>query len=174
MAKRKAKRGRPPGSGKKKVEKANIDNDAQTAIKQALKVKKRSTNHLATFQFEANNNANPGGRRPDPFSKKAVKAFTEADFKDILDVLIDQDYEAIKDIADAKGGHSLLKMMTARVALKVMATGSAKDFEIFLSRLIGKPKQLVHLTGDPQAPLPVAMNASVVITIPANGKEANQ
>jgi hypothetical protein len=172
MAKRKGKVGRPRKEKKPKPI-VNIDNDARTAIRNTLKPKRRIADTPRAHLFPPGVSGNPDGKKPDPFSKKRLKAFTEQDFKEILDILIDQDIAMLKTIAEAKEGMSLIKIMTARVALKVLATGSAKDFELFLTRLIGKPRQMVTISGDPQAPLHTNVRASVVITIPANGKEAN-
>lgn len=177
------KSGRKPGRPRKIVKpKSNIDNDARTAIKQAVKPLKRPSEHLVKHHFPPGKSGNPEGRKPDPFSKKVLRAYTEQDFKDLLDILVEQDYDTLKDVAKIrkdgdkdgeKNEHSIIKVMAARVAMKIMATGSAKDFETFLNRLIGKPKTIVQISGDVNNPIGVPLNASVVITIPSNGKEAN-
>jgi hypothetical protein len=176
-AKKKPKRSIKPK--KQKVLQKDFKDDARSAIQQTLKPKGPRLNHLKDFQFSKGESPNPGGRPKDPFSKKAIKAFTDADFKDILDVLIEQDLQALKDIAKGGEGYSIIKVMTARVALKVISTGSAKDFEIFLTRLIGKPRSIIQLEGpsNPQTPTTsvggAPIHASVQIVIPSNGKEAD-
>lgn len=173
---------KPRGVGrprKPKVTKADLSNDARAAVKETLNPKGPRLNHLREFQFKKDEPKAGPGRKPDPFSKKALKAFTDADFKDILDVLIEQDLQILKDIAKGGEGFSIIKVMTARVALKVISTGNAKDFEIFLTRLIGKPRSIIQLEGPPNPQTPttsaggVPIHASVQIVIPSNGKEAD-
>ena len=58
---------------------------------------------------------------------------------------------------------SILHVMIASMAIKAIKKGDEKTFNAIMDRVVGKPKEMVEMTG--------SMNIPVVI-LPSNGREA--
>jgi len=124
---------------------------------------------------------NPGGvpKTPEAIENKELrkrfKTLTNKDFKELTNLLIDGDVDELKVIANERlngvkssGKYSALQVMTATVALNIMSKGSAHDWDIFLSRLIGRVKETVKI----EDPNHSQLRGVVHVVIPSNGREA--
>lgn len=167
----KRKRGRPRKNPEpeKAAEEPEIDFDLPPPKKNPVPINFQK--HL----FQKGQSGNPEGGRLHNKEKKLFQAATEKDFKDLMQVLINGDIDELKKISDeanretigTERKYSVMQIMTARVALKIIASGNADAWEKFLTRTYGKPKENIAI--DP-ATLS-ALKGRVTIQMPSNGRE---
>lgn len=162
----KKKRGRPP---KKKTEEFA---EKPAKEEKPKKPQKEIPLNLRPHLFQKGQSGNPQGARLHSEEKKRFRAATDKEFAELVQLLINGDMDAIEAISDEvknrTGNYSVMQIMTARVALKIIATGNAEAWEKFLTRTYGKPKENIglDLTGLS------GIKGRVTVNMPANGREA--
>ncbi len=108
---------------------------------------------------------NPAGRQADPPLMKELRKLSAIELEEMISVLIKGDVTELNAIITNKGS-SVLKVMVASCCIKILKDGNTEALERILNRIIGKPKEYIHHTGDmPIAPI-------VNILLPSNGREA--
>lgn len=136
---------------------------------------KRGDRSVSPHYFAKGQSGNPEGARAHHQERKLFRAATDKEFAELMQLLINGDMDAIKEISEeANREHtgekrfSVMQIMTARVALKIIATGNAEAWEKFLTRTYGKPKENIglDLTGLS------GIKGRVTVNMPANGREA--
>jgi hypothetical protein len=122
--------------------------------------------------FQPGKSGNPEGARKHSQEKKLFRAATDKEFRQLMDLLINGDIDALKRISreanEPTGEFSVLQVMTARVALKIIATGNAEAWEKFLTRTYGKPKENISLDLTTLSEL----KSRVIVQMPSNGRES--
>ncbi len=130
--------------------------------KQANKVKPVPPKH---GQWKKGQSGNPeGGRKHDPVIKQ-FKALTKAELAEVGNLVVKSKLDDLKAVKDDPNA-SVLKVMLASIAVKVISKGDMHALDLLLNRLIGKVRDDVIVTGIP------ANQPQVVVTLPANGREA--
>lgn len=107
-----------------------------------------------------------GGKLHDPV-KRAIKRLTTKELKDLAGLLLDGDTKGLRDVAKDKRS-SVIKVMLASVAQKIIDKGDMQALNILLDRLIGKVPQPMRLGGHDGGPVE---SVNVVIGLPSNGRE---
>lgn len=126
----------------------------------------RTGKQLTPHQFKKGKSGNPlGGKLHDP-EIKILKRLSKEELKEVGNLVLQNDMKALQAIGKPDSGASVLKMMVAAVAVRVVQKGDMQALDILLNRLIGKVKDEVEHTGPNGAP------AMVMLTMPANGSEA--
>lgn len=104
-----------------------------------------------------------GGRAHDP-ALKAVKKMTKEELGKIGQLVLDGDYETLVELAGDREA-SVLTQMFASVCLRIINKGDASALDMLLNRIVGKVKDELDVGG-------TGLAARVVVTLPANGREA--
>ncbi len=170
----KRKRGRPKGKTIPKSEKL-LKSDEDIELENPPEKKKNPIpKNFLGHTFKKGESGNPdGGKKHNP-AKKLFRAATDAEFRKLMDLLINGDIEALKKISNEAnsptGEFSVLQVMTARVALKIIATGNAEAWEKFLTRTYGKPKENISLDLGVLGEL----KSRVSVIMPSNGREVKK
>ncbi len=114
-------------------------------------------------QFKPGQSGNPlGGRAHDP-ELRAVKNLTKRELADIGNLIIKNDYDALKKLSKENSA-TVLQRMLASIAVRIIDKGDMGALDILMNRLVGKVKDEIALTNLPQ----------VNVTMPANGREAKK
>lgn len=115
-------------------------------------------------RWKKGQSGNPAGKPPDPPELKALKNLTKKELVDVANIIIKGNTDellGLKDDPDA----SVLQVMIASIAVRVIKKGDMAALDILLNRLIGKVKDEVEHSGSMNLP-------QVVVKLPSNGKEA--
>lgn len=102
-----------------------------------------------------------GGQAHDPHLK-LIKMLTQKELAEIGNLVIKNNLDALKAIAKDKNA-TVIKVMLAAVAVKVIEKGDMHALDILLNRLVGKVKEQVEHLGN--------VAPQVVVTLPSNGRE---
>jgi hypothetical protein len=97
--------------------------------------------------------------------QKKIRNLTNTELKEIASILVKGDVKALEEILKSTKGHTVLKVMLARISKKIMADGDMKDLDLLLNRLVGKVKEQIQTEG-----APVQAASTVIVNIPANGR----
>lgn len=128
------------------------------------------TKHLKKHQFKKGVVANPLGAgaksKKDPIGT-AVKLLTKQELVQVANIILRKDLAAIKEYSKTPGV-SVLQLMVASVAAKIIREGNMDALDKLLNRLIGKVKDEVEHSGSITNP------AQVIVTMPGNGREAKE
>jgi hypothetical protein len=156
------------------------EKESEREIEEELSPKKNPIPaNFANHLFKKGESGNPDGARKHHVERRLFKAATDKDFAELMQLLINGDVDALREIseeanAENKGANrekrfSVMQIMTARVALKIIATGNADAWEKFLTRTYGKPKENIAI--DPKTLS--ALQGRVTIQMPSNGREVS-
>ncbi len=121
-------------------------------------------------KFVKGQSGNPlGGKLHDPV-KRAIKRLTTREIKDLSGMILNGNVEELQAVAKDKKA-SVIKVMLAACAVKIIQKGDAQSLNVILDRLIGKVPNPVRLSGGDGGPVEVAESVRVVIKLPSNGRE---
>lgn len=120
-------------------------------------------------RWKPGQSGNPAGRAPEPPELKALKNLTKKELVDIGNMVIKGDVVKLQKICDDQE-ESVLRVMIARVCMKVIAKGTMAELDILLNRLIGKVKDEVEHSGSGL----LGAAPQVIVTLPSNGREAKK
>jgi hypothetical protein len=104
-----------------------------------------------------------GGKMHDP-ALKAIKNLTKAELVTIGNLIIKRDIKALKEVIDSKDA-TVLQVMLASVAEKIIRQGDMHALDILLNRLVGKVKDEIMHQGEINTP-------QIIVTLPDNGRSA--
>ncbi len=94
---------------------------------------------------------NPLGARAHNPALRALKALTEPEFIEIGSLVLKGSGPELRKIS-RDITETVLRRGLAKMALNFLKTGDPKTLDAFLNRLIGKPKESIHVTGVGDAP----------------------
>ena len=114
-------------------------------------------------RWQKGQSGNPKGYQGDPPELKAIKKLTKAELVDIGTLVVKGDVASLKAIAKNEKA-SVLRVMIAAVAVKVIQKGDMHALDVLLNRLIGKVKDEILHQGDINLP-------QVIVTLPDNGRK---
>lgn len=167
----KKKRGRPPKPRKEFKDPEELLSEPEKPIKTG---KNPIPPNLVKFAFKKGETGNADGARKHSQEKKLFRAATDKEFRELMDLLINGDINALKRISreanEPTGEFSVLQVMTARVALKIISTGNAEAWEKFLTRTYGKPRENISLDLTTLNEL----STRVIVQMPSNGREVKK
>lgn len=106
-----------------------------------------------------------GGPGPKPSISNEVASLTRAEMQNIGKLLLQKDYDGIRDIKNDPT-ESMFRVMLASVCLKVVERGDMHALDILLNRLIGKVRDEIAVHGDS------FLAPQIIVQLPANGREA--
>lgn len=116
--------------------------------------------------FKKGVSGNPlGGKLHDP-ALKAIKNLTKQEMVDIGNLVVKSDMDGLRRVKDNPKA-TVLQVMIASVAIKIISKGDMSALDVLLNRLIGKVKDEVIHSGNVETNAP-----QIVVTLPSNGKEA--
>lgn len=96
--------------------------------------------------FEPGICPNPNGRPPITPEVKALRGLTHEHIKDVMDLLVDQEFEKLREMAKDTSLPAL-KLLYIRAVLRAVETGDLANIEIVLNRVLGKPKERIEHSG---------------------------
>lgn len=88
---------------------------------------------------------NPEGGRAHNPELRAIKRMTAVEVAEMGSLVLKNDIDSLKKIAKEPGA-SVLKVMIAAVAVKVIEKGDAHALDILLNRLVGKVKENIEIS----------------------------
>lgn len=115
-------------------------------------------------RFEKGNCANPLGAGAHDPRKRALKKLTVQELEEIIGLILHTDPKILK--AESERDPTVIKTWIASAAATGMKKGDLTSLMNLLDRIIPKPKSHVHVSGN--------VNSKVVLTMPANGSEAEE
>ena len=137
------------------------DREVRPAV---LPTEPAATKPRPSHWWKPGQSGNPnGGRAHDP-ALKAVRKMTKDELAKTAQLVLDGDYDTLVALANDRSA-SVLTQMFASVCLRIIYKGDMAAFDAFLSRIIGKVKDELDANLTHSA-------ARVVVTLPANGREA--
>lgn len=115
------------------------------------------------YQFKKGQSGNPLGGKIHDQDLKRIKHLTKQELSEVANLIIKNNVEELKSLAKAPNS-SVIQVMLASVAIKIISKGDMHALDVLLNRLVGKVKDEVHHSG--------SVPAQVIVTLPANGREA--
>lgn len=117
--------------------------------------------------FPAGQSGNPSGRPKVAPELIAIKNLTEKELIEIGNLVIKGNIQALKDVQKDPEA-TVIKVMIAAVAVKIISKGDMGALDVLLNRLVGKVKDKLDIKSLNTTP------ARVIVTMPSNGKEAKK
>jgi hypothetical protein len=115
-------------------------------------------------RWKPGQSGNPAGGPKDPPEIKKIKNLTKIELIEVANLIIKGNLDELMDLKDNPDA-SVLQVMIAGVAIRVMKKGDMTALDILLNRLIGKVKDEIDINGDIKMP-------QIIVKLPSNGKEA--
>lgn len=103
-------------------------------------------------RFAPGNNANPLGAAAHNKDLKRVRSLTKEQVAEIGSIILENNLEKLLAIREKKNS-SVLKVWFAAVAIKSISRGDAHALSVILDRIVGKPKDIVELSGKDGGPI---------------------
>jgi Family of unknown function (DUF5681) len=109
--------------------------------------------------FKPGQSGNPKGRPVFSPESKEIRALSHQSVAEMGSMVLKGDIEGIQAIAkDTKA--TVLKVWMASIIVKAINRGDVTVLNAFLDRVVGKVKERVQITGDPDAPLSIGVFSS--------------
>lgn len=105
---------------------------------------------------------NPKGSTPSVPELKEFKKLSKAEMVDIGNLVVKGDVSELQKVAKDPTA-SVLKVMVAACAAKIISKGDVNALDTLLNRLIGKVRDEIHHSGEINPP-------QIIITLPDNGR----
>jgi hypothetical protein len=85
---------------------------------------------------------------------KKVHMLTQQQVAEIGTFVLERNVDELKKIIADKNS-SVLQVMTASVAAKIISKGDATAYNALLDRIIGRVRERIQIAGDPNSPLTI-------------------
>jgi hypothetical protein len=98
-------------------------------------------------KFKKGQSGNPLGGKLHNKDLKAIRHMTQDDVAKVGQLIVEGDVETLKIISEDPTS-TVLQVWMAKVALRAILEGNAAPLDTLLNRIVGKPKDQLHLTGE--------------------------
>lgn len=107
----------------------------------------RSKRLANLIPYKPGQTGNPLGASIHNKKLNEVRLLTREELTSMASILLKSDVRELKRILD-DDKQTILRMMLAAVAYKTITTGDIKGLDLFLDRIIGKPKEMTEIIVD--------------------------
>ncbi len=114
-------------------------------------------------QWKKGQSGNPSGRPAEPPELKHLKLLTKQELVEVANLVIKGDVDTLLALRKDKK-QSVIKVMVASVAARIIMKGDMQALDVLLNRLVGKVKDEFKFEGE--------VRGKVIVQLPSNGREA--